>query len=309
MFDSDKLSEVVKIVIRNLDKIIDINDYPVETSRASNIRHWPVGLGVQGLADTFILLGLAFDSAEAKALNKCGSCSPLPCTFTWHPFQTRRADSLVSFREIFETIYCSALTASNELARAHGPHESYQGSPVSKGILQFDMWGVSVEGSRWDWPQLRASIKSMGCALHLIIHYHIINHSIISCCHTTLHGHLHCYEALTRTGALYIWGHMCQERATSAQCFDAMYACRSETRCSLHRCQQHHPPKSWEITSASSRTRQICTCAESTAESVQSSTNTCCMISLSSGCGPQTSSTSWWRPTAVSRYELFDPTY
>ncbi|KAE8728280.1 Ribonucleoside-diphosphate reductase large subunit [Hibiscus syriacus] len=114
-FDFDKLAEVTEIVTRNLNKIIDVNYYPVETAKRSNLRHRPIGIGVQGLADTFILLGMAFDSPEAQQLNK----------------------------EIFETIYYHALKASSSIAEKEGPYETFNGSPVSKGILQPDMWGVT----------------------------------------------------------------------------------------------------------------------------------------------------------------------
>ena len=114
-FDFDKLAEVTTQVAINLNKIIDVNFYPAETARNSNMRHRPIGIGVQGLADAFILLGLPFDSPEAAKLNS----------------------------EIFETIYYAALKASMETAKRDGPYSSYEGSPVSKGVLQFDMWGVT----------------------------------------------------------------------------------------------------------------------------------------------------------------------
>ncbi len=103
---------------RNLNKIIDVNYYPVETARRSNMRHRPIGLGVQGLADTFLLLGLPFDSPEAATLNS----------------------------QIHEVIYFAALKASCELAAVQGPYETYEGSPVSRGILQPDMWNVKTTG-------------------------------------------------------------------------------------------------------------------------------------------------------------------
>ncbi|XP_020693424.1 ribonucleoside-diphosphate reductase large subunit [Dendrobium catenatum] len=139
-FDFDKLAEVTEIVTQNLNKIIDINYYPVETARRSNLRHRPIGIGVQGLADTFILLGLAFDSAEAQQLNK----------------------------DIFETIYYHALNASSQLASKEGPYETYQGSPISKGILQPDMWNV-IPSSRWDWPALREKIARNGVRNSLLV--------------------------------------------------------------------------------------------------------------------------------------------
>ncbi|KAJ6421813.1 hypothetical protein OIU84_029082 [Salix udensis] len=114
-FDFEKLAEVTGVVTANLNKIIDVNYYPVETAKRSNFRHRPIGIGVQGLADAFMLLGMAFDSPEAQKLNK----------------------------DIFETIYYHALKTSSEIAAREGPYETYIGSPVSKGILQPDMWGCN----------------------------------------------------------------------------------------------------------------------------------------------------------------------
>ncbi|XP_047337627.1 ribonucleoside-diphosphate reductase large subunit-like [Impatiens glandulifera] len=139
-FDFDKLAEVVAVVTTNLNKIIDINYYPVETAKKSNLRHRPIGIGVQGLADTFILLGMPFDSPKAQQLNK----------------------------DIFETIYYHALKASYELAVKEGPYETYNGSPVSKGILQPDMWGVEPS-NRWDWGGLRAKIAKSGVRNSLLV--------------------------------------------------------------------------------------------------------------------------------------------
>ncbi|RLN12932.1 ribonucleoside-diphosphate reductase large subunit-like [Panicum miliaceum] len=139
-FDFEKLAEVTSTVTYNLNKIIDINYYPVETAKRSNMRHRPIGIGVQGLADTFILLGMPFDSPEAQQLNK----------------------------DIFETIYYHALKASAELAAKEGPYETYEGSPVSKGILQPDMWNV-VPSDRWDWPSLRETISKVGIRNSLLV--------------------------------------------------------------------------------------------------------------------------------------------
>ncbi|KAI7891631.1 ribonucleotide reductase [Mucor mucedo] len=139
-FDFEKLHEVAKVVTRNLNKVIDVNYYPVEEARNSNMRHRPIGLGVQGLADAFILMGYPFDSAEAAQLNK----------------------------DIFEAIYFASLTASCEMARENGPYETYPGSPISQGILQHDMW--KVEGSdRFDWTTLRANIKKYGVRNSLLL--------------------------------------------------------------------------------------------------------------------------------------------
>ncbi|KAL5992767.1 ribonucleotide-diphosphate reductase subunit rnr1 [Asimina triloba] len=139
-FDFDKLAKITGIVTANLNKIIDVNCYPVETAKTSNMRHRPVGIGVQGLADTFILLGLPFDSPEAQQLN----------------------------RNIFETIYYHALKASSELAAKEGPYETYYGSPVSKGILQPDMWSVTPS-DRWDWAALRDMIAKNGVRNSLLV--------------------------------------------------------------------------------------------------------------------------------------------
>ena len=139
-FDHEKLFKVAYRVTKNLDKVIDANYYPVAEARNSNMRHRPIGIGVQGLADTFILMRQAFESDEAKQLNK----------------------------DIFETIYYSALTASKDLAIEKGPYESYKGSPVSKGVLQFDMWNVKPS-ERWEWDLLRDEIKKNGVRNSLLL--------------------------------------------------------------------------------------------------------------------------------------------
>lgn len=142
-FDHKELFRVTKRVTRNLNKVIDRNYYPVPEAQNSNMRHRPIGLGVQGLADAFILLRMPFTSEEAKALNK----------------------------EIFETIYFSALTASNELAKEQGVYESYEGSPISQGEFQHNMWGVKDEelSGRWDWAKLRKDIKKHGVRNSLLL--------------------------------------------------------------------------------------------------------------------------------------------
>jgi ribonucleoside-diphosphate reductase subunit M1 len=140
VFDFEKLEEVTRVVTANLNKIIDVNYYPVDTARVSNLRHRPIGIGVQGLADVFILLGLPFDSPEAVQLNK----------------------------DIFETIYFSALSESCNLAEKDGPYETYQGSPVSQGILQHDMWGVP-DTNRHMWDLLRLKISSYGVRNSLLV--------------------------------------------------------------------------------------------------------------------------------------------
>lgn len=139
-FDHQKLFEVTQVVTRNLNKIIDLNYYPVEEARRSNLRHRPIGIGVQGLADVFILLRMPFESAEARQLN----------------------------RDIFETIYFAACTASMELARKEGPYSTFAGSPASQGKLQFDLWGVEPS-SRWNWAELKAQIQRYGLRNSLLV--------------------------------------------------------------------------------------------------------------------------------------------
>jgi len=132
-FDHQKLYDVTYIVTRNLNRVIDANFYPAVEAERSNMKHRPIGLGVQGLADVFIKMRHPFDSDEARAIN----------------------------REIFETIYYAALCCSCDLAAKEGHYESYPGSPTSKGTLQFDMWGVTPT-SRWNWEELRSRIAQHG---------------------------------------------------------------------------------------------------------------------------------------------------
>ena len=140
-FDHQKLYEITKVVTRNLNKVIDVNYYPVEEARKSNMRHRPIGLGVQGLADAFIMLRMPFDSPEARGLNK----------------------------DIFETIYYAAMEASMEESKKHGPYETFKGSPVSKGIFQFDMWNVTPDSGRWDWEKLKRDVKQFGVRNSLLV--------------------------------------------------------------------------------------------------------------------------------------------
>ncbi|HTJ49781.1 MAG TPA: ribonucleoside-diphosphate reductase subunit alpha [Cyclobacteriaceae bacterium] len=140
-FDHQRLYEITKVITRNLNKVIDINYYPVEEARVSNMRHRPIGIGVQGLADAFILLRMPFDSDEARGLNK----------------------------DIFETIYFAAMEASMEEAKVHGPYETFKGSPVSKGIFQFDMWGVTPDSGRWNWDNLKKEVKQNGVRNSLLL--------------------------------------------------------------------------------------------------------------------------------------------
>ena len=140
-FDHEKLYDVAYHVTGNLNRVIDVNYYPVEEARNSNMRHRPVGIGVQGLADTFAMLGLAFESDAAKSLNK----------------------------EIFETIYFASCSASKDAAIVEGPYSSFAGSPASQGILQFDMWGVTEHSGRWDWDTLKGEIVEHGLRNSLML--------------------------------------------------------------------------------------------------------------------------------------------
>ncbi|MBY0433360.1 MAG: ribonucleoside-diphosphate reductase subunit alpha [Cyclobacteriaceae bacterium] len=140
-FDHQKLYEITKVATRNLNKVIDVNYYPVAEAKRSNMRHRPIGLGVQGLADAFIMLRMPFESDEARGLNK----------------------------DIFETIYFGAMEASMELAKVNGPYETFKGSPVSKGIFQFDMWGVTPNSGRWNWEQLKRDVKQYGVRNSLLV--------------------------------------------------------------------------------------------------------------------------------------------
>jgi len=140
-FDHQKLYEITKVATRNLNKVIDVNYYPVEEAKKSNMRHRPIGLGVQGLADTFIMLRMPFDSDEARSLNE----------------------------DIFETIYYGAMEASMEQSKVEGPYETFKGSPVSKGIFQFDMWGVTPKSGRWNWEQLKQDVKKYGVRNSLLV--------------------------------------------------------------------------------------------------------------------------------------------
>jgi len=141
IFDHQKLYEITKVATRNLNKVIDVNYYPIEEAQRSNFRHRPVGLGVQGLADAFILLRLPFDSDEAKRLNE----------------------------DIFETIYFAAMETSMELAMIDGTYETYEGSPTSEGEFQFDLWGVTPQSGRWDWGKLKAKVKEFGLRNSLLV--------------------------------------------------------------------------------------------------------------------------------------------
>jgi ribonucleoside-diphosphate reductase alpha subunit len=139
-YDFNKLAEVTKIVTRNLNKVIDLNFYPVEEARTSNFKHRPIGIGVQGLADVFFKMKMPFESQEAQTLN----------------------------RDIFETIYYAAVWASTEIAEREGPYESYQGCPASEGRLQPDLWGVTPT-DRWDWDALKERVRKFGLRNSLLV--------------------------------------------------------------------------------------------------------------------------------------------
>jgi ribonucleoside-diphosphate reductase alpha chain len=140
-FDHNKLKEVTMQITRNLNRIIDVNYYPVPEAERSNLRHRPIGIGVQGLADAFIKLRMPFESEEAQQLNE----------------------------DIHETIYYGAMMASMELAKKEGPYETWKGSPISEGIFQFDMWGVTPKSGRWDWEALRKQVVKNGVRNSLLI--------------------------------------------------------------------------------------------------------------------------------------------
>merc|ERR1712003_610293 len=140
-YDFKGLYEVVKVATRNLNKVIDRNYYPMEEARRSNMAHRPVGLGVQGLADAFLLMRLPFESEGARKLNV----------------------------DIFETIYFTACDASCDLAVLEGPYESFRGSPASEGKLQFDLWGKTPKSGRWDWAALKARVAKHGLRNSLMV--------------------------------------------------------------------------------------------------------------------------------------------
>eukprot|EP01062_Namystynia_karyoxenos_P054315 TRINITY_DN445_c0_g1_i3.p1 TRINITY_DN445_c0_g1~~TRINITY_DN445_c0_g1_i3.p1 ORF type:complete len:820 (+),score=334.06 TRINITY_DN445_c0_g1_i3:94-2460(+) len=140
-FDHGRLREVVHVIVRNLNNVIDRCFYPVKEAEASNMKHRPIGIGIQGLADLFILMRLPFACPEAQRLNT----------------------------EIFETIYYSAVEASVALAKESGPFASWQGCPMSKGVLQFDMWGVKPQSGRWEWEALRKEVVTHGVRNSLLV--------------------------------------------------------------------------------------------------------------------------------------------
>ncbi len=141
IFDFKKLESVTRVITRNLNRIIDINYYPIPEAKNSNFRHRPIGIGVQGLADAFILMRMAFDSEAAATLNK----------------------------QIFETIYYAAVSESCAMAKIDGPYQTFQGSPMSQGIFQFDMWNVNPTENRYDWNSLKQEVIKYGVRNSLLL--------------------------------------------------------------------------------------------------------------------------------------------
>ena len=139
-YDYEKLADIASILTKNLNKVIDKTFYPTKETEVSNKKHRPIGIGVQGLADVYAILNVAFDSEDAKDINK----------------------------KIFESIYYGALRMSIELAEKYGPYESYVNSPISDNILQFDMWNV-IPSDLWDWNILREKIKTYGVRNSLLV--------------------------------------------------------------------------------------------------------------------------------------------
>lgn len=139
-FDFNALKDIAYIATFNLNRVIDVNYYPTKETKTSNLKHRPIGIGVQGLADTFAILKVAFESEEAKILD----------------------------REIFEAIYYGAMCSSVDLAEKEGAYESFKGSPLSEGIFQFDLWNEKP-GTRWDWESLRERVKKSGARNSLLL--------------------------------------------------------------------------------------------------------------------------------------------
>jgi ribonucleoside-diphosphate reductase alpha chain len=140
-FNFIKLGQIVEVLTKNLNKIIDLNYYPIKETKKSNLSHRPIGIGIQGLADVYAILEYPFDSDEARKLNK----------------------------DIFETIYYHSLKTSNELSKKLGPYSSFKGSPTSQGILQFDLWNEKPHTDRYDWNALKSSIKEYGLRNSLLL--------------------------------------------------------------------------------------------------------------------------------------------
>jgi len=162
-YDFQRLHDVTKVVAYNLNRIIDVNYYPIPEARRSNMRNRPIGIGVQGLADSFMALRMPFDSPAAKQLNI----------------------------QIFETIYHGALEASSEMAEKEGPYESWMGSPAQQGQLQFDLWGVTPT-DLWDWASLKEKITRTGLRNSLVAS------PMPTASTSQILGFNECFEAYTR---------------------------------------------------------------------------------------------------------------
>ena len=162
-YGHEKLYDVVYRITLNLNRIIDINYYPVPEAKNSNLRHRPIGIGVQGLADVFFIMRYPFDGQKARQLNE----------------------------EIFETMYFAALTASKDLAQEKGPYETFEGSPLSQGQFQFDLWGVSPKSGRYDWEALRREVKKYGVRNSLLIA------PMPTASTSQILGNIECFEPIT----------------------------------------------------------------------------------------------------------------
>jgi ribonucleoside-diphosphate reductase alpha chain len=141
--DHEELYKVAYQTTLNLNKVIDVNYYPTEETKKSNMRHRPIGIGIQGLADLYAIMGIGFTSEEARKINS----------------------------DIFETIYFASCTASKDLAKANGPYETFSGSPISQGEFQFNLWGFKDEdlSGRWDWGKLRKEVMKSGVRNSLLL--------------------------------------------------------------------------------------------------------------------------------------------
>jgi ribonucleoside-diphosphate reductase subunit M1 len=171
-YDFQKLHDVTKVVAFNLNRLIDVNYYPVPEAHRSNTRHRPIGLGVQGLADTFMVLRMPFDSPEARLLNQ----------------------------QIFETIYHAAVEASCEMAQVQGTYETYEGSPASQGQLQYDLWNVTPT-ELWDWDSLKEKVAKHGLRNSLLVA------PMPTASTSQILGFNECFEPYTRYVFLLMPGH------------------------------------------------------------------------------------------------------
>jgi ribonucleoside-diphosphate reductase alpha chain len=173
-FDFVRLHEVVKVVTRNLNKVIDINFYPIESARASNLKHRPIGIGVQGLADVFAMMRMPYDSEGARALNKdIFETIYHAAVQTSMEIAKKRHNVIMSSKNVLEDTYLNWNEYEEELMKEGvpypGAHTTFQGSPASQGILQFDLWGVDPHSTRYDWQALKADVKQYGLRNSLLV--------------------------------------------------------------------------------------------------------------------------------------------